>query len=263
MSPQTHPRSDERIRPSVGVWAAALCATGFVTGFFGPIALNPAANQGPLVGLFITGPGGAIAGLVLGVLFRILPVTNVARVRGLFGACAVLALGTLWFCLPEPAVLGHVIDATVADCARPAKLGKEALAHWQAAVARTTWAHPPADWPQRALANLDRDPGVVLTVNVTRRAAILQHRKPWNSGDRTAGPWSPGAGPEHYYANDTGVSCADYVARPPQLYLPSDPAPASPGQPANPWPPVDTTGFLSLLTLGPVPAEYRRLLDAR
>ena len=40
--------------PPIAVWALALGAVGFACGFFGPIALNPGANQGPLLGLFIT-----------------------------------------------------------------------------------------------------------------------------------------------------------------------------------------------------------------
>ena len=44
---------------------------GFAAGFFGPIIFTPEANQGPLLGIFITGPAGvfigAIAGLVYGV----------------------------------------------------------------------------------------------------------------------------------------------------------------------------------------------------
>ena len=50
----------------IGVWVLALGAVGFACGFFGPIALNPDANQGPLLGIFITGPGGVVAGLVAG-----------------------------------------------------------------------------------------------------------------------------------------------------------------------------------------------------
>src|SRR4030095_15276054 len=36
----------------------------FILGFVGPILLFPGANQGPLLGIFITGPLGFIAGLV-------------------------------------------------------------------------------------------------------------------------------------------------------------------------------------------------------
>ncbi len=246
----------------MGLWVVTLGATGFVAGFFGPIALNPEANQGPLLGMFVTGPGGAFGGAFLGSLLRLLPVSNAVRTRALIAACAALALGTLWYCLPQPAVLGYVVDATVVECARPAAMAKDALVRWQGAVARTTWATPPADWQQRALANLDRDPGVVLTLDVARRAAVLEHRRPWNSGRRTAGPWLPGERPQRYYANDEGISCARYLARPRQLYLPYAPESTSPNRPAPVWPPVDTTGFLSLLTLRPLPEPYQRLIDA-
>ena len=38
----------------------------FAAGFFGPILFMPGANQGPLLGLFITGPLGLVAGAVGG-----------------------------------------------------------------------------------------------------------------------------------------------------------------------------------------------------
>ena len=41
---------------------------GFAAGFFGPILLTPEANQGPLLGIFITGPIGFLIGLVYGVV---------------------------------------------------------------------------------------------------------------------------------------------------------------------------------------------------
>jgi hypothetical protein len=39
---------------------------GFVGGFFGPMILTPDANQGPLLGIFITGPLGFVLGSVAG-----------------------------------------------------------------------------------------------------------------------------------------------------------------------------------------------------
>jgi hypothetical protein len=46
---------------------ALICgAVGFVCGFFGPLIFTPDANQGPLLGIFITGPLGAIVGGVGG-----------------------------------------------------------------------------------------------------------------------------------------------------------------------------------------------------
>lgn len=42
---------------------------GFAGGFVGPLIFAPEANQGPLLGIFITGPLGFVAGLLLGAVF--------------------------------------------------------------------------------------------------------------------------------------------------------------------------------------------------
>jgi len=41
----------------------------FLLGFVGPMFLSPGANQGPLLGIFITGPLGFIAGLVTAIIY--------------------------------------------------------------------------------------------------------------------------------------------------------------------------------------------------
>lgn len=51
--------------------ALLLGSVSFAAGFFGPMLLAPGANQGPMLGIFITGPLGALAGAVGGaVLWR-------------------------------------------------------------------------------------------------------------------------------------------------------------------------------------------------
>ena len=47
-------------------WAFIIGAVGFALGFFGPMILDPSSGNGPLLGIFITGPGGFIAGLLYG-----------------------------------------------------------------------------------------------------------------------------------------------------------------------------------------------------
>ena len=46
--------------------AVVVGAVGFCAGFFGPILFTPEANQGPLLGIFITGPLGFLLGAVGG-----------------------------------------------------------------------------------------------------------------------------------------------------------------------------------------------------
>ena len=53
------------------VWAAVAGAIGFAGGFFGPMIFAQDANQGPMLGLFITGPLGFIGGGICGALYAL------------------------------------------------------------------------------------------------------------------------------------------------------------------------------------------------
>jgi hypothetical protein len=53
---------------AAGLGAATVGACGFAIGFVGPMILAPDANQGPLLGIFITGPLGAVLGAFGGYL---------------------------------------------------------------------------------------------------------------------------------------------------------------------------------------------------
>ena len=49
------------------VCALVAGSIGFAGGFFGPIVLTPEANQGPLLGILVTGPAGFLLGPAIGV----------------------------------------------------------------------------------------------------------------------------------------------------------------------------------------------------
>lgn len=53
---------------SVSLGASLVGGIGFCGGFFGPMIFAPGANQGPLLGLFITGPAGFFLGAVGGLI---------------------------------------------------------------------------------------------------------------------------------------------------------------------------------------------------
>jgi hypothetical protein len=250
----------EPIRPTIATWVLALGGTGLVVGYVAPLVLAPEANTGPLIGIFITGPLGALAGLILGVAFRFAPVLNAVRRRACGLAAAIVCAATLYRSLPDPAVHGHVIDARVESCARPAAILPAAVAEWEQAVARVTWAAPAANWRATAIRNVERDPGVVLQMRIQRQSAILRHRAPWDRNRMTADPWVAADELKPYYAIDEGGSCAPYLARGSALYWPAVDADLDPTKPADPWPPADTLSFLQLQTLEPVPPEYARLL---
>jgi hypothetical protein len=61
-------------------WALIVGGIGFALGFFGPIIFMPGANQGPLLGIFITGPLGFVLGAVAG-LWRSLSTSRTSDQR--------------------------------------------------------------------------------------------------------------------------------------------------------------------------------------
>jgi hypothetical protein len=65
-----------RTGASSGGLVKCMCLSGFVTGvigfsagFFGPIIFTPESNQGPLLGIFITGPLSFVAGAIGGAIY--------------------------------------------------------------------------------------------------------------------------------------------------------------------------------------------------
>jgi hypothetical protein len=56
---------------SIARWALILGIVGFLGGFVGPIVFTPGANQGPLLGIFITGPLGVVIGAIVGLVLAL------------------------------------------------------------------------------------------------------------------------------------------------------------------------------------------------
>jgi hypothetical protein len=65
----TRPATPNGLLGSVATGAIVLGTVAFSAGFFGPMLFAPGANQGPLLGLFITGPLGFLAGAIGGAIY--------------------------------------------------------------------------------------------------------------------------------------------------------------------------------------------------
>lgn len=65
-------RRSTRIALCTALGSAILGGIGLVAGFVGPLIFAPQANQGPLLGIFITGPLGFVLGAMLGFTFALL-----------------------------------------------------------------------------------------------------------------------------------------------------------------------------------------------
>jgi len=245
------------VRTSPGFWALTLGAVGGAAGFFGPIFLNPDANQGPLLGIFITGPGGAIAGAVLGFFFRILPFSDQIRTQVLMLCCSVLGLGTLWYALPEPVVRARVIDATIERCRPAGELIPASIADWEQRIASVSYAAPRDNWRDDTRRMLRETPGVIVELDVSRSNAILEHRRPWERGRLSAQGWRRIGDTQRYFG---GGTCDSYPRGKHVMLAPTSGGPPAAGSAPRPWPPADLPNFLGVQVLEAVPFDYQRIV---
>jgi hypothetical protein len=251
------PSEDRSTGPPLLVWLALPAALGFLAGFLGPIVLNPEANQGPLLGIFITGPLGAALGLALGLLARLARLPAPRQWLTLAGVSGMLVVGTLVACLPEPRLVGHVIEAEIRGCWPPSESLDQAVHDWTRRLAGTE-ARP--GWQEDARRSAALDPGVVLEVATARRYGIYEHRKPWNQGRLEAHLRPEANAPPRYHAAYAGRFCDAYPAGSRVLLYAERSAPPTGGGPPE-WPPTsDVPGFLGLSPVVPASDEHRRLI---
>lgn len=237
-------------------WAAILGAIGFACGFFGPIVLSPQSNQGPMLGIFITGPGGVVLGLLFGLIVAIMRVSEPAGRNLLIGAGSLLALVTLYFSTPPPEFMGRVIDAEIAGCMAPSDALPGAINEWQKSIDQVPRASARDGWREEATRTAQADNGVVLTMRIRRDLLVYEHRKPWNYGKLVPQRWRNAAEIRSYYARTPAGGCASFAKVKRDVYFP-----VSEREPEPAWPARSMPNFLRLQVLGPVPDKYQDLFD--
>lgn len=238
-------------------WILIVGGVGFAAGFFGPIAFNPEANQGPLVGIFITGPGGVLLGCVLWGVSRLLNFSLAAQWRTIALSSTVLGVGTLIFAFPEPALKGYGLDFQIERCETPAQGAEQALQSWDQRIAQVTWAAPRSGWRDQALRLLQADSGSVLHGTLVRQNRVYEKRKPWNNGELFAQGWRTLNKPSSYYVPG---ACTNYPVGTRTVYFAAyDMSVLAPGVKRE-WPPTDPAGLLDRQTLETIPAIFQPLL---
>ena len=234
-------------------WAIVLGIVGFVCGFVGPMVFSPDANQGPMLGIFITGPGGALLGAILGVIVGATRPPAAIAAKALVVVSVALAAVCLYFSMPEPKYYANVVDAEIVGCGTPDTIKDRAMEYWDDRVAKVTWAPPRAGWKQDFDRMVAASPGVVLDVRVLRESKLYENRKPWNRGTFVAQPWGTGDAPSQYFARFAGGSCESYPTGQHAIYLGT-------GEDAKLWPSEVLSNFLDLQVLEPLPARFRSVV---
>lgn len=159
------------------VWVFLTGVIGLIAGFFGPMALNT-GNQGPLLGIFITGPGGAALGLILYAIARTANLRGARAWRLLWLLNAAIVAAALLLCLPLPAEFrGTFMESQIRSC-------------------------------QQSSHRL----GVELEVTLLRSKRIYEGRRPWNRGKIYDSDWRTEQGPSSYHAEFGGNYCDTYPA---------------------------------------------------
>jgi hypothetical protein len=252
-------RSEARSIPAI-LWAAVMGGTGFAAGFLGPLVLTPEANQGPLLGIFITGPLGVLLGLVLFGVTRGLRLTAKRQWQVLKTFAVVIVAATLYVCLPGPALHGEIVDAEVQRCGPPSERVDRAVGNWEKRIAKVTWSPARSGWQAYARRSAQEDNGAVVGVLVLRRNTLYEQRKPWNKGDITARGWKDVNKRQSYYVPDPVGLCADYPAGKRLVRFVSYDVSVL-NRHAVEWPPTKLSDFLDLQVLGPVREEHRKFAE--
>jgi MFS family permease len=219
-------------------------AAGFLAGFLGPIALTPEANQGPLLGILITGPLGFVAGAILGfVLPRTVPQPWRIKVLVAFAVTTVAGILAALACLRGPEFVGRLYFAEVTNPRPAVEQLPAAIKKWED-LARQYQHQPKADWQTERRRLVDSAGGSIVTLKQVSVWYVHRQRQPWNKGRYTFTPQPAENERDAYLAPNVSLAS-------PGWFL----ATAS-GVPAD-WPPANIGDFLGVVEISTAPAEFR------
>ena len=195
---------------NAGRWAVVLGITGFASGFVGPMTFAPESNQGPMLGIFITGPAGAVGGAILGAVIGAMNVSTATANRLLAGAAVLIAAATLYFAIPQPHYYADAIEGEILACTEPEHLRDDVLKRLNELAASRPPLREPIAWHDAFDKALSQDHGVVLGVRLNRYRRLYRREARWNAGELEAGPWVSLDDTASYYAMYGGPDCEGY-----------------------------------------------------
>jgi len=236
-------------------WAKVLGIVGFVCGFIGPMVLASNADQGPMIGIFITGPAGALLGAILGGVVGLLKVPEPIASRALYVAAMVVAVATLYFCIPQPRFRADIVDGEIRHCLLPESLRDKTVERLNAMTAAQPPLRKPIQWGRAFDKALAENEGVVIEVQVFRHSKLYETQARWNQGTLVAEPWASQEEEKRYFASYLGKDCGSYKNGIRSLLLAT-------GQ-VSIWPPAYIAEMLELKVAEPLPEKVASLLVGR
>ena len=254
MSRQPQGQSQEKHGFAAGVLGTTviLGATGFLAGFLIPVWRTPYANQGPLLGIFITGPLCTAIGIVLGLLGNSLKLSQRTRLTMLLVSCALTFVVVYSICEPEDRWECDLVYGTVTKCIKASSFQGEVEANWERSIAINKQKKVLNSWKADVGRSLTEAAGHVAILHVERRRSIYEGRHTSNKGQTYATPWNVKSESVKYFLE--GDVCLQNSNRPPVTYLADWPE----WPEHERFPPDDAARLLSVAVLRTVPAKYKQ-----
>jgi hypothetical protein len=223
---------------------------GLVCGFFGSfwLAADP-GNAAPLIGIFITGPLGVAVGLAVGAAVGLakLRISAALSVFGLAALC--IAASALAITSPEYVPHSRLVEATVKSCAPVSKLLMDRTAHWRSETQRVADQHLETvrpSWQEEVPLMVEYRPGVVLTLNIQRKAWYEERAWRWGRRDRRISSWEPQTESERVFADASLSTCdVDFLSVSSRYLLCYERW--------DDFPPTELPGYLGLWVIHEVP----------
>jgi uncharacterized membrane protein YeaQ/YmgE (transglycosylase-associated protein family) len=233
-------------------WAIVLGIVGLSAGYIGPLVLSPDSNQGPLLGIFISGPAGALLGAVLGALASIFALPSRINALILCVAAVALAATTLYLCIPQARPVADIVVGETRACVSAQSLKAATVARLEA-IEQSRPDAGSTRWSEVFDQALYRNPGVVITLQVQRERHVFEAQAPWNRGALQADSWT-----------EPGVSATYFVARSDCGSLPTG-AKSIFGLRGNTgiWRPSGIAQILDMKIAEPLPSRYAIFAEDR
>ena len=239
---------------SVFRWLVVLGLVGFLSGFIGPMVLAPEANQGPMLGIFITGPTGALLGAILGIAAGLAKMSARSQARALVTVSIILTLTTLYFCVPPARLSATVIDAEVRACVPAESLRAQTIKRLDELAAARPKPEQVA-WGETFDQELTAKHGVVIDAHVLRDAQVFEKQARWNRGTKFVTLWRTDPKDERFFATEPQADCASFPAGSRALL--------SVTGTLGTWRPYGIAEMLGVRVAAPLPADSAALLAAQ
>lgn len=239
-------------------FSLALGTVGFLAGFIGPMILAPDSNQGPMLGIFITGPGGFVLGLglwFLSAMFSWSFKTQQTLLRVASGAIVVGVVAAVFW--PKPNWVGWLYEVEVVSCRAPSADTESVIEDWKKRTTSANWLSPREGWQDEVRKILADDQGSVIEARVLTEKNVKKEKPFLKSETYVAYALTfKESRVQSFYVSS---ACHDLpVGFRRTYFVPLDYMHITADQ-NRPWPPRASSDLLVKATLLPVPEEMKGL----